>query len=135
MHCLNCFDVLFGCGMEVAREEFDIAVLIDGAIVHVRELTCNQEGNEPFFLRQQLYLHAHRAAHTVRQAYGWDDEQIIDAMEMYGPDWLDEVYQFIIEDQKRELQNLMTMMPLARTAMGKEDGKALRITTSTLPSP
>ncbi len=36
-----------------------------------------------------------------------------------------EVYQFTIEDQQRDLQNMMALMPIARTAMGKEDGKAL----------
>ena len=30
---LELFDVLFGCGLDVAREEFDIAILIDGAVV------------------------------------------------------------------------------------------------------
>ena len=40
-------------------------------------------------------------------------------------EWLNEVYKFEIEDQKRDLVNLMTLLPLARTAMGKEDGKAL----------
>jgi hypothetical protein len=44
---------------------------------------------------------------------------------LYGHQWLDEAYRFIIEDEKRRLQNLMAMMPLARTAMGKDDGKAL----------
>jgi hypothetical protein len=50
----------------------------------------------------------------------------VDAIEEYGTQWLDEVYQFIIEDQKRDLVNQMILMPLARTAMGKEDGRALQ---------
>lgn len=50
----------------------------------------------------------------------------MDAIEEYGMEWLDQVYQFIVEDLKRDLINQMVMMPLARTAMGKEDGKALQ---------
>ena len=38
---------------------------------------------------------------------------------------MQEVYQFIIEDEKRDLTNLMTMMPLARSAMDKDTAKAL----------
>ena len=30
-----------------------------------------------------------------------------------------------MEDKKRDLQNLMTLLPVARSAFGKEDGKAL----------
>lgn len=29
---LELFDIVFGCGLEVARDEFDIAILIDGAV-------------------------------------------------------------------------------------------------------
>src|SRR5512139_3524042 len=49
----------------------------------------------------------------------------MDAIENYGGEWLNEVYQFIIEDQKRDLQNTMALLPLARTAMDKDGGKAL----------
>ncbi len=49
----------------------------------------------------------------------------MDAIENYGGEWLTEVYQYIIEDQKRDLQNTMALLPLARTAMDKDTGKAL----------
>jgi hypothetical protein len=29
---LQLFDILFGCGMDVCRDEFDVALLIDGAV-------------------------------------------------------------------------------------------------------
>ncbi len=31
-----------------------------------------------------------------------------------------------MEDKRRDLQNLMALLPLARTAMGKEDARALQ---------
>ncbi len=70
--------------------------------------------------------------HTIRSAYGWTDEQILDHIKEYGLAWLNETIDLINEDRKRAVEErmderrwLVHVLPLARTPMDKKGSKSL----------
>jgi len=47
-------------------------------------------------------------------------------VELYGIEWLIEVWKYIREDKIEHYRVLMSLMPLARTAMDKKGGQAIQ---------
>jgi hypothetical protein len=58
--------------------------------------------------------------HEVRVAYGWTDEQIVEQVDLYGIDWLLDVWTMIREDMQRERAYLYNLIPLSQTPGTKE---------------
>jgi hypothetical protein len=68
----------------------------------------------------------------LRSAYGYTDEQILNHIIEYGTKWIEEAIGFIVDDQKREMEQdvertrwLIHALPLARTPMDKKGGRAM----------
>lgn len=63
--------------------------------------------------------------HTLRKSYGWLDSQIIDEVERQGTDWLMNQYRYCKEDELGKWNILLNIVPIARTPLSKEVGKAM----------
>jgi len=51
------------------------------------------------------------------------DDEILDHIEVYGFDWLEDTYKLIMEDRRTQFGMLATMIPLALTPMSKQAAK------------
>jgi len=63
--------------------------------------------------------------HTLRKTYGWLDSQIIDEVEVRGVDWLMSQYRYCKEDELNNWSILLNVVPIARTPLSKDVGKAI----------
>ena len=63
--------------------------------------------------------------HSIRQAYGYTDLQIINHIMESGQEWALDAYEMIMEDRDQHWQLFISSMPLARTPMDKKFGKSL----------
>lgn len=64
--------------------------------------------------------------HTLRAAYGWTDDQILDEVMLWGLDWMFNTYKTILEDRQSHYNFLYLIAPLARTPMSKEGGRSTK---------
>jgi hypothetical protein len=51
---------------------------------------------------------------------------ILDQVELYGVEWLEDTWKQIQEDKKEHFELMASLFPLAKSPMGKEDAKTLQ---------
>lgn len=90
------------------------------------EPTRDTKVSEPFFLHSRIRKQFGGGLNSIRTAYGWTDEQILDQIEMFGLSWFEETIKLIIEEKQSDYKMLAMLIPLGRSPFGKEDGAALK---------